>query len=487
MMQAMRRNAKFFLWIVLGAFILTIFALWGMQGAVGGGSNPEVIAKIGDEDITYTMLSAVWNNKREELYGEGIQVTEDLERMEKRKILDSLIDHRVRLKYASSLGITATDEEVGAQIRSYPVFSTQEGGFDRNAYINFLRANGIRPSDFENEQREQIILYKLRNQLMASVKTGTDELRELYLKRARSVKGEYVYFNYREHLPSININEEKMKDFYAMNKKKYEKPERVKASHILIMADASPSSPTGLTDEAAKKLADSLLEDLKKGASFSEAAKKHSADPGSKDKGGELGWFERGMMVKEFEDAAFALKKNTLSGAVKTQFGYHIIKCLDREDGFEPTYEKVRKDILEEMQKNEGVAAMLKKAVAFENVLKEGKSFAEAAAGAGAKIKQTAFFKEDGLKEIESEKFADEALNLNAGGITPVIQGDNGYYIFTLKEEKPAQYDRNRFEEQKERLVDMLKTAKFESYLAALTKSLRNGYKIEVFEDNLLN
>lgn len=487
MMQALRKNAKFFLWIVLGAFILTMFALWGMQGMVGEGNNTEVIAKIDEENITYTMLSSAWNNRREELYSDGTQVTEELETKEKREILNRLIDHRVRLKHAASLGITATDEEVGAQIRTYPAFSTRENTFDRNAYINFLRANRIRPADFENEQREQIILYKLGNQLMVSIKTGSEELKALYLKRARSVKGDYVYFNYKDHLSSININEERMKDFYAMNKSKYTKPERVKASHILIVADASPSSPTGLTDEAAKKLAESLLENIKQGASFSETAKKHSDDPGSKDNNGELGWFERGMMVKEFENVAFNLKKGGLSGVVKTQFGYHIIKSLDKEEGFEPTYEKVRKEVLKEMQKNEGIAKMLKKANAFNNMLKSGKSFAEAASESGVKIRQTPFFKENGLKEIDSEKFADEALNLNIGGITPVIEGDNGYYIFTLTEERQAQYDRNKFEEQRESLSNRLKTLKFESYLAALTESLKSGYKITIFEENLIN
>lgn len=487
MMQTLRKNAKFFLWIVLLAFVLTIFALWGMQGAVGSGQNPEVIAKIGDDEITYSMLSSAWNNRREELYSEGRQVTEELEKKEKKEILDMIITHKLRLKYADSLGITASDEEVGRQIKSYPAFSTKEGGFDKNIYIGFLNNNRIRPEEFENEQREQIISYKLRNQLITAIKASSDELKELYLKLSRSIKGDYVSFGYKDFLTSVKIEEEKMKDYYAINKQKYEKPERVKASHILIMADASPSSPTGLTDEAAKKLAEKLVSELNAGASFSSLAKKHSSDPGSKEKGGDLGWFERGMMVKEFEDAAFSLKKGALSGAVKTQFGYHIIKCEDKDSGFEPTYDKVKKEILSEMQKAEAMSVASKKASEFSELLKEGKNMADAAATLKTPLKKTPYFMEDGLKEIESDSFAATALNLNNGETSGVISGQEAYFIFILTDEKPAQYDRNKFELRKDKLSEMLTSIKYNAYMETLTAELKNKYKLEVFEENLLN
>ena len=487
MMQTLRKNAKFFLWFVLIAFILTIFALWGMQGAVGSGKNPEILAKIGSEEITYSLLSAAWNNKREELYNEGIQVTEELEKSTKKEILDQIINHKLLLKHASVLGISASDEEVGSQIRSYPAFSTKEGGFDKNLYLNFLNSSRIRPEEFEHEQREQIIAYKLRNQLIAAVKPGSEELKELYLKRARAVKGDYVYFNYSSFIDSVKIEEEKMKDYYALNKQKYEKPERVKASHILIMADASPSSPTGLTDEAAKKLAETILKDLNSGSSFSSLAKKYSSDPGSKEKGGDLGWFERGMMVKEFEDTAFTLKKGGLSGIVKTQFGYHIIKCEDRDAGFEPTYEKVRKEILLEMQKKEGLSLAEKKAVEFSELIKKGKDFSETAKEINTAVKSTPYFTLEGLKEIESESFAGTVLNLNKGETSSIIKGPSGYYIFSLKEEKEAQYDRNKFEQQKDTLTDMLTSIKYEAYMESLAAELKKDYKIEIYEENLLN
>lgn len=487
MMQTLRKNAKFFLWIVLLAFVLTIFALWGMQGAVGSGKNPEVIAKIGDEEVTYSMLSTAWNNRREELYSEGRQITEELEKNEKKEILDMIITHKLRLKYAGSLGITASDEEVGGQIRNYPAFSTREGGFDKNIYINFLNNNRIRPEEFENEQREQIIVYKLRNQLITGIKAGTEELKELYLKRSRSIKGDYVSFGYKDFLSSVKIEEEKMKDYYAINKQKYEKPERVKASHILIMADASPSSPTGLTDEAAKKLAEKIISELNSGASFASLAKKYSSDPGSKEKGGDLGWFERGMMVKEFEDTAFSLKKGALSGAVKTQFGYHVIKCDDKDPGFEPTYDKVKKDILSEMQKTEAMSAASKKSSEFNSLLKEGKKFEEAAAALKTPVRKTPYFTEDGLKEIDSESFAGTALNLNTGETSGVITGKESFVVFKLTDEKPASYDRNKFETQKDKLSEMLISMKYNAYMESLTAELKNKFKVEIFEENLLN
>lgn len=139
--------------------------------------------------------------------------------------------------------------------------------------------------------------------------------------------------------PSDMVLEQRARDVYRAETKRFEIPEEVKASHILILA----------TEENAEAKASELLAELKGGKDFAELAKARSQDLGSGAKGGDLGFFGRGRMAKEFEEAAFQLKVGELSGLVKTQFGYHIIKVTDRKETGKQPFDEVRSTLLQEV------------------------------------------------------------------------------------------------------------------------------------------
>lgn len=139
--------------------------------------------------------------------------------------------------------------------------------------------------------------------------------------------------------PSDMVLEQRARDMYRAETKRFEIPEEVKASHILILA----------TEENAEAKAFELLAELKGGKDFAELAKARSQDPGSGAKGGDLGFFGRGRMAKAFEEAAFRLKVGELSGLVETQFGYHIIKVTDRKDAGKQPFDEVRSTLLQEV------------------------------------------------------------------------------------------------------------------------------------------
>lgn len=165
--------------------------------------------------------------------------------------------------------------------------------------------------------------------------------------------------------PSSMMLEQRARDVYrAEGAKRFAIPEEVRASHILIAKG-----------DGAEQKAKALLQDLKNGKDFEALAKEHSADPGSGAKGGDLGVFGRGRMVKPFEDAAFALQPGQLSDVVESQFGYHIIKLTERNPGGVKPYEEVRETLYQEITQRMLNESRMK---AGEQIMKTAKTYPEA-------------------------------------------------------------------------------------------------------------
>ncbi|GGF92624.1 peptidylprolyl isomerase [Paenibacillus abyssi] len=134
--------------------------------------------------------------------------------------------------------------------------------------------------------------------------------------------------------PQIQVTDEELQQYYDQHKDSLGTPEQVQASHILV----------GTQEEA-----EQILEELKQGADFAALAKEKSTDPGTKDNGGDLGYFGRGAMDPAFEEAAFALDNNEISGVVQSSFGYHIIKTVDHKAAVTPTFEEKKDEIREDL------------------------------------------------------------------------------------------------------------------------------------------
>jgi peptidyl-prolyl cis-trans isomerase C len=144
-------------------------------------------------------------------------------------------------------------------------------------------------------------------------------------------------FMQKEIQGKVKATEEDKEKYYKEHAKEFTQPAMVKASHILIMVDKEADAKTVKAAEAKAK---GLKAKLNKGADFAELAKKYSDDPGSKPKGGDLGFFPKGRMVPEFEKAVFSMKKGQISDPVKSKFGYHIIMVEDiKEEKVKPMSE----------------------------------------------------------------------------------------------------------------------------------------------------
>jgi peptidyl-prolyl cis-trans isomerase C len=166
---------------------------------------------------------------------------------------------------------------------------------------------------------------------------------QLEFYRDNFLANEYIK---REVAGKITVPENEIKAYYDSHPDEFKKPEMIRARHILVKVEPSASQND---KEKAKEKATDILKKIKAGDNFEKLADDLSDDPGSKSKGGDLGFFSRGRMVKQFEDAAFSLKPGETSGIVETQFGYHIIKVEEKKDASTEPYDAVKDKISQKL------------------------------------------------------------------------------------------------------------------------------------------
>ncbi|HZV46119.1 MAG TPA: peptidylprolyl isomerase [Thermodesulfovibrionales bacterium] len=153
----------------------------------------------------------------------------------------------------------------------------------------------------------------------------------------------------REIAQKITVSDDELKSYYDSHKDEFKTQDMVKARHILVRVDNSASDDE---KKKAKEKTELYLKKIKDGEDFAKLASDFSDDPGSKAKGGDLGFFPRGRMVKPFDDAAFSLKPGETSGIVETQFGFHIIKVEDRKDSSVESFDVVKERLKQKLSQD---------------------------------------------------------------------------------------------------------------------------------------
>lgn len=303
------------------------------------------------------------------------------------QLVDQMISERALAYQAKKMGFEVTESEQANAIRSILAQLFPNGTFDRAVYERFLSDQGYTIAQFEENIRKNLLLLKLRNIALEGVVVTPEEVAAEYHRRNDKVAVDYVaidsskyksqvsvtpqeemdYFNL--HRPNfttnekrsmelliadeakigsaINVSDNDLRKAYQANLDHYRTPERVKVRHILIKTTDKPKEEVPKLEAKAND----LLKQLKGGADFAELAKKNSEDPGSGQKGGDLGWVTRGQMVKNFEDATFSTPVKQLSGVVKTEYGFHILEVLDKEQARVKPFEEVKNDIASEMKR----------------------------------------------------------------------------------------------------------------------------------------
>jgi len=311
MMRTIRKKMKFILILMAAFFIISFFYGFGKYKSNQGqtqniGNN---LADVNGIPITYNHWLKTFQNTVSRYDNDTLSNMDQLAiNALKNNVLKQMINSELLLQQASNDKITIPGDEINSEIDKIKNNFGSEEEFD-----SILKANNITLSQLKEDIERNLMI----NRLLENTKN------------------------------KIVISDEELKKYFDENEKSLFEPEKVHARHILVE-----------TEKEAMEIISQLQEGI---IDFAELAKEKSTGPSSEN-GGDLGFFTRGQMVKEFEEIAFALQPGEISEVVKTQFGFHIIKCEERKDEYQPTFEESKdkiNDFLKYQKENEAVSELI--------------------------------------------------------------------------------------------------------------------------------
>jgi peptidyl-prolyl cis-trans isomerase D len=368
------KHLKFVLWGVVIVFVLLVFVDWG-SGRGGGPRNTTSFAvRVGDAGLTegefLRRLSVKDEQYRRAFGDQWDQYRTQLDLPS--QVINEYVNMELLAQEAKRIGLVVTDEELRAEIlRDFEVDGTYVGNDRYEAIVR--RSMRMTPRDYEEMRRKEMLVNRLRDLTIRSVYVSNAEAEEEYRRRNEKATFDAIqvsstsFFSevevddseiqayYDAHQTELTRDEQRIiryllvdtsrlrrllevdpieiEEYYQSHRDEFTEGEKASARHVLIRVDPNANQ----SDKAEAKLtADSVAEMARQGADFAELASKHSDDPGTKDQGGDLGWFGRGQMVSAFEEAAFGAKPGDIVGPIESEYGYHIIKV----EGFRPESQK---------------------------------------------------------------------------------------------------------------------------------------------------
>lgn len=522
MFDAVRNNKR----IVQGFLVLITlpFAFWGVDSYVHNTGAGNDVAKVGNVKITQQQYQEAWRDQQQRLR-QMMGASFDPAMMDspeaKQAVLNSLIDRSILLQEAAKNRLSASDNMLRDIISKIPALQ-ENGQFSMDRYEAALKAQGLTQAGFEAQMRQDITLQQLASaisdtgmvsssvvdallriqseerlvselripaaQFADKVKPTDEDLKKYYdqhkaaFKVPEELRAEYVQLSLDTLLPQITIKPEDVKSWYDSHKDRFQQPEERRASHILIMVDAKASP----ADKAkAKAKAEAVLKEVQQNpGKFADIAKRDSQDPGSAAKGGDLGFFAKGAMVKPFDDAVFKLKDGQLSGLVQSDFGYHIIKLTGIKAGKVASLDEVKGQIETELKKQEASRKFAEMAEAFSNtVYEQADSLKPAADKFKLTVQQSGWLTRQanpangvlGNAKLLGALFGDDAVK-NKRNTDAVEVAPNTLVAARVVEYKPASM--KTFESVKAQLLQVVKALQMadlakkagEAQLAALQK-----------------
>ncbi len=512
------------LWGIIGILIVP-FAFFGIQSLQGGGGADPTVAEVGGIKITQSQFHNAYQRAYQELAqreGDSFRADEVQQAKLRDSVLKSLIQDLVMRQYTRDTGYRVDDAGLRAELEAMPYFQDQ-GHFSADRYRAVLASVGQTPEQFETQQRTQLPQEQLRGAVLDSAfitpREGEAAWKLLHQQRVFS----YVKFEPARYQAAVSISDDQIKQRYEQKKDGYKAPERIKLAYVELALDELPkaAAPTadvlkaiyearkaalfstpeqrhashiliafGADKDAAKKKADELYAKIKGGADFAEAAKANSDDPGSRTKGGDLGWVKHGMMVPKFESALFAMgKAGDVGEPIQTEYGWHIIKLDEVKTAATSPFEDaaVQKQLLDLYQQQDAITRFNDMSAKLDQLSFENSASLDPVAKAlGLQVKATDWFTRKGGQDVA----ANQAV-IAAAFSQPVLQdGENSkpigldpQHLVVVRKaeyEAPRQLSQAEVADQiRSELRDETTKAKAAAAAAALLKSVDEGQTFE--------
>lgn len=477
MMSWMRSTARYFLAIVVVAFIVSL-AYFGTSDQNRG--NPTVVATVNGEEIHAGAYDAAYRAALAQ-YRQALRerFTDELVRSLglPDQVVERLVTDRLVAQRASAEGVVVSDEELAWEITRVPAFQ-EAGRFSRARYEQVLkRLDPPRlPAQFEDDVRRQLVQRNLQALVTSGVKVSEAEVRQYWEGRHDRVRAGYLvlpiepflagaeptdaeiqayYDTHRAQftrperrrvlaamlpaasVPAPAVTDADLEAAFADRREQFDQPERRRVSHILVQV---PSVGGSEAEDRARARAEEALQRIKGGADFARVAAELSEDTTTRPRGGELGLVARGEVVKPFEELAFGLKAGEVGGPVRTPFGYHVVKVQE----VVPAARKELKDVAGQLRATlaaEGQQKALRdKADTVHQALLQARDFAAEARRLGLTVREVGpLARTDAVEGVGRIPDATDAIfGLPAGGVSAPVKVPEGYVLFRLLEREES-------------------------------------------------
>lgn len=356
---------------IAASFIVGFGAFMYIGRLLGKKAPEDVVIKVNDYEIT---VAEFYNNMREterrykELLGDNFEKFASREQL-KNIVISQFVTRALLLSEAKRLGITVSDEQLRNSIASFKAFQDENGKFRLELYERVLARYNMTPSGFEEGHRTDLLVDNMRDFIQLLSFTSPTESIQSFMLLGDRVSLEFCSIDPQDFEAQVKLTDEEVADYFKKHTEEFKIPEKrvalhaqvevepfkkqvslldedilsfynekqselfteqetVRARHILITV---PPSASNDAENAARDIAESIRQRAIGGEDFAELAKKYSQDPANKEQGGDLGYFSRGDMVKQFEDVAFPLDVGQISEVFRTRYGLHIVKVEDKK------------------------------------------------------------------------------------------------------------------------------------------------------------
>lgn len=478
MLKFMRKHTNsWFIKIILGMIVVTFVGFFGWNATQNNFSR-DVIAVVDDEPISLVEYQAAYQKMHDffrQVYGKDLDQSALKNLQLGRQTLEVLVRSKMQVRQAKRAGLSVSDEELADHIEDISTFQSK-GQFDRALYLEVLRRSRLSISDYEAEQRQALLLRKIESVIRDGVKVTKPEIEEAYqwsheglkvryliypsdrlekdvkvredalakyfdkekerFRRPKKIKVSYVFGKTSEFQNTVKVTDQEITKAYEETKEKYREPEKRRVRHILFKV--APEASLERAGDVRAKI-EALLKRIRSGESFNQLADKFSDDLNAGE-GGNLGAIVRGEMAPAFEKAVFGLDEGEVSNPVRTSFGYHLVKV----DGIEPT----RVQPLSEVKAS--ITAKMRMVQASENArdeiekiwdeISKGRKLQSLTKIRGIQKGTSEFFTSDGRGLVlpDGRKVASAAFRLDRGELSDPIEGEAGWYLFRVIDERPS-------------------------------------------------